>query len=146
MKHSVRYTLLTLAMATSAVAQADCKNIDVKNVWSRATPAVAKVAAVYLDLTNTTGHTITLTGGSTPVAQAVELHLHEMKNGMIGMHHLHKLKVDNGQKVVFQPGKYHVMLIGLKHPLKAEEVFPLSLQCADGSQRKFKVLVHEMMQ
>ncbi|HED14839.1 MAG TPA: copper chaperone PCu(A)C [Gammaproteobacteria bacterium] len=146
MRNRVRYSLLALGLVGSTATFADCKDLDVKGAWSRATAPVVNVGAVYFDLTNTTSQAVTLIGGSTPVSDTVELHRREMKNGMMGMRHMHAVKVAAGQKLEFQPGKYHVMLIGLKHPLKAEQVFPLSLQCADGSQRKIEVLVHKIMQ
>jgi len=146
MKKYLCCSLVAVGLLGTAAASADCKDLDVKNAWSPATAPVVNVGAVYFDLTNTTGHAVTLTGGSTAVARTVELHKHEMKNGMTGMHHMQAIKLAGGQQLQFQPGNYHVMLIGLQHPLKTEQSFSLSLQCADGSQRQIKVLVHEMMQ
>ncbi len=67
-----------------------------------------------------------------------------MKNGMMGMRHLPAIKLANGQKLEFRPSKYHVMLVGLKRPLKAGQFFDLTLQCADGSQRELQVPVRDL--
>ncbi len=143
MKNRVRYTLLALGLVGSSATFADCKDLDVSAVWSRATAPVVKMGAVYFTLDNTTEHVVTLDGGSTPVAETVQMHKSEMKKGMMGMRHMPEIKVAAGQQLEFQPGKYHVMLIGLKRPLKVGQIFPLTLQCADGSQRRLTVPVRK---
>ena len=38
------------------------------------------------------------------------------------------LKVAKGESVTLKPGSYHVMLMGLKQPLKPGEKFPVTLK------------------
>jgi hypothetical protein len=54
---------------------------------------------------------------------------HETKaeGGVMKMRPLDKPEIAPGQALEFKPGGAHVMLMGLKHPLKEGESFPLVL-------------------
>ena len=68
-----------------------------------------------------------LVGVSTPVAATAELHETINDNGVMKMRPVAAIALDPGKSVTFTPGGYHVMLVGLKSPLKAGDSFPLTL-------------------
>jgi uncharacterized protein YcnI len=87
--------------------------------WARATPAGAQVAGGYLKIANTGSTPDRLIGGSFPVASAVEIHEMAMADGVMKMRELDKgLEIPPGQTVELKPGGYHLMLTGLRAPLK----------------------------
>ena len=43
------------------------------------------------------------------------------------MRELRSVEIDPGAKVIFKPGDMHMMMVGLKQPLKEGETFPLTL-------------------
>jgi len=61
------------------------------------------------------------------VAERAELHRMEMKNGVMSMHPEGPLPLAAGDTVTLAPGGLHLMLIGLKRPLKSGDRFPLTL-------------------
>ena len=50
-----------------------------------------------------------------------------MENGIARMRPVDAVAVAPDAPAVFQPGGYHVMIMGLKGPLKEGETFPLTL-------------------
>jgi len=48
-----------------------------------------------------------------------------------------------GSQVKFMPGGYHIMLMGLKQPLKAGDRFPLTLKFAKAGSVTVEVLVEK---
>jgi hypothetical protein len=50
-----------------------------------------------------------------------------MENGVMKMRPVGPLVIAPGQSATLKPGANHVMFIGLKHPLKEGETFPLTL-------------------
>src|SRR3546814_7663300 len=62
-----------------------------------------------------------------PVAEHVEIHEHVMDGNAMRMRPVDGVPLPAGGMAELQPGGYHVMLIGLKHPLKQGEHFPLTL-------------------
>jgi copper(I)-binding protein len=64
---------------------------------------------------------------SSPVADMVEIHEMKMDGGVMKMRAVEALPLPAGQPVVLKPGSYHVMLMGLKAPIKAGDSVPLTL-------------------
>jgi copper(I)-binding protein len=133
MEGAVRIPLLpalfVLAVAGSATAFAadDPPLIRVDHPWARASAGAAKNGVAYLTITGQ-GQPDRLTGASTPVAAAAELHESMGNMGNMKMRPLDGLALPPGKPVQLAPGGYHFMLMGLKAPLKAGESFRLTLQ------------------
>jgi periplasmic copper chaperone A len=117
-----------LAAAAPCWAQTS-KNIEVQQPWSPATPGGARTAAAYMILKNDGATADSLIGGSTPIAQAVQVHVMSISNGVMRMRELPQgLAVPAHGSAALKPGAYHLMLVGVKKRLKAGETFPLTLR------------------
>ncbi len=116
------------AILLAAPAWADSSGIKVDQVWARATPGNAKSGAIYLTVTNTGTTPDTLEGvASTPAAEHADLHEMKMTNNVMEMRPVKSVTIDPGKSVVLEPGGYHLMLTGLKGPLKEGQTVPLTL-------------------
>jgi periplasmic copper chaperone A len=122
--------LPTLAQAvppTAPPAAQPAAGVSVTKAWARATAADAQTGAAYMTFTNT-GPADALVGASTPVATTAELHRTTADaNGVMQMRPVQSLSLAHGKAVMLAPMGYHMMLIGLKQPLKAGDTFPLTL-------------------
>jgi copper(I)-binding protein len=114
--------------------------ITVDHAWSRATPPNASSAAAYVTLTDP-GQPDILTGASTPVAATAEVHETTNDGGIMKMRPVGPLPLDPGKPVTFAPGGYHIMLTGLKQPLKQGDHFPLTLTFAHAAPVTVQVAV-----
>jgi len=123
--------------ASSAVPAAD---IEVSDAWARPTPPGAEVGAAYFKITNH-GKSDRLVSASSPVAKRADLHISQMEGGVMKMRHLDSVEVKAGSPIAFEPSGRHVMLTGLKKPLKEGESFPLVLKFARGGSVKVQVSV-----
>lgn len=119
---------LLIAAASPAVAQGEGPSISVDQPYARATPAGTATGAVYMTLSNKAQAADRLAAASSDVADKLQIHEMAVVNGVMQMRQLADgLPVPAGGSVVLKPGGYHIMLIGLKKPLKAGETFPLTL-------------------
>lgn len=141
-------TLLALALAALALAAGPAMaqhtlggHLKIENAWSRATPPGADIGAGYLTLRNTGTEGDTLLGGTTAVARTVEVHQMAMVKGMMEMRAVPKLEIAAGQAVTFKPGGYHLMLVGLKRPLREGERVAVTLHFAKAGDVKVTLLV-----
>jgi copper(I)-binding protein len=75
------------------------------------------------------------------VAEVVELHTHVMDGTIMRMRKVDAIDVTGGSTTELKPGGLHVMLIGLKAPLKAGEKFPLTLKFERAGEVKLDVEV-----
>ncbi len=124
---------------------ASAADLAIEQPWARATPGRAPTGAAYLTLVNRGRDDDKLLGAATPVAGKVELHGSRAAAGHGGhvmeMRPVAEIEVKAGQSVVFKPDGLHVMLVGLKAPLKEGERFPLTLRFAKAGEVKIEVPV-----
>jgi periplasmic copper chaperone A len=123
-----RILVIVVAVLFAAPAWADSSGIKVDQVWARATPGAVKTGAIYLTITNTGTEPDTLQGAvSTPAADHADLHEMKMENGISEMRPVKSLTIAPGKTVTLEPNGYHIMLTGLKAPLKEGQTVPLTL-------------------
>ena len=102
--------------------------ITVSNPWARASAGRAANGAAYFAIANKGASADRLIGVEAAVARKASLHSHTMSGGIMRMRPVKGgLTVAPGGRLGFAPGGTHVMLMGLKAPLKAGESFPLTL-------------------
>jgi periplasmic copper chaperone A len=114
-----------LLIATPFIAYAEQNGVQVVHAWSRAT-IPGQTGVIYLTI-NDTGAPDRLTSVASPVAASAALHESFSENGVSKMREVAGLAVSPGTPVTLAPGGYHIMLMGLKQPLKQGDAFPVTL-------------------
>jgi len=131
-------TAATLALAVACVAgladparavYAAARSSDaiIHDAWARATPAGARMGALYLTLESAAGDRLVGAEVSRSVAAATEIHETVVvadSNGSDGggrmmMRPVAFIELPPGELVQLKPGGYHIMLLDLRKPLKA---------------------------
>lgn len=103
-------------------------SIVVSDPWSRATPPGGSVGAGYMKISNHSARAIRLLGGSTDVAEKVEIHAMTVVDGVMRMRPLADgLEIPADGAIELKPSGMHLMLIGLKRALAEGEEVPLTL-------------------
>ena len=125
--------LAALLMCASVYAG----NIQVENVWTRATAPGQDAAGV--DMTITSKQAATLVGVTSPAAGTTELHSMTSENGMMKMREVKSIALPAGKRVNLHDSGYHLMLNGLKAPLKAGVSVPLTLNIRVTNKRIVKI-------
>jgi periplasmic copper chaperone A len=114
-------------------------SLEVTQPWARATPKGASTAAAYLTVSNTGSKTERLSCASTVAAAECQIHEMAMRNGVMKMRPVEGgLEIKPGQTVTLKPGGYHVMMEGLKAPLKAGDKVEATLTSSDGASVKIE--------
>ncbi len=127
---------------TAAVASAQTGQIAVDHAWARATPGKSDIGAAYVTIHSPTADR--LVAASTPVAKKAELHTMEMSGMVMKMRPIAGIDIPAGQSVSLAPGGMHIMLMGLKQPLKAGQSFPLTLTFEKAGARTVNVAVEKV--
>ena len=117
--------------------------MQVHQAWVRAVPPSSKMSAAYMVLQNNSGDEDHLVSAESDVANAVELHNVRKKDDMMEMYQVKSIGIDAKGKRELKPGSYHVMLIGLKQPLKAGDEVEVTLNFMHAGAIKVKAPVQE---
>ena len=123
-------TVLSGVALAGAVHAAGYKvgNISITDPHARPTVPGQPGGAAYLTLENTGGTADRLVGAASPVAQSTEIHTMRMDGDVMRMREAGELPLPPAAKVEMKPGMgYHIMLNGLKQPLKEGASFPMTL-------------------
>ncbi len=122
-------TFVALSASFSLTLADGIKHGDLMIVdpWSKASIGKAKAGAAYFELVNNGEAVDRLIAVKTDAAKRPELHTHMMENNVMKMRQVDGIEVAPGTPTVLKPGGPHVMLMGLKAPLKEGEMLALTL-------------------
>lgn len=129
---------LLLLVLVPAGAWAD---LELSALWSRASVPGSKTAAVYGRLINGGQTPVTISTIETPVAERAGVHRSRMKNGMMSMSPVERMTLEAGDQITLEPAGLHLMLMGLRKPLKEGSSFPIEVTTEDGSRVSGQVKV-----
>jgi len=102
-------------------------DVMVHQAWVRAVPPSSRMSAAYMVLNNGTADDDHLLSAESDVAKNVELHNVRKKDGMMEMYQVKSIGIPARGSQELKPGSYHVMLIGVKRPLKVGDEVELTL-------------------
>ena len=122
-------TGLALALVGICAAADGVKlgNITIAHPIARATAPGQPTGGAFLTLENH-GADDRLLSVSSAVSKSVELHSMAMQGDVMRMREVNAIDLPAGKTVELKPGGLHIMLVGLKAPLKAGERFAMKLR------------------
>lgn len=127
MKQLLR-TIVWIVCLCPAVVLAEGGKLTVSEGWVRAVPPVSKNTAAYFTIKNGSKKDEVLLHLSSDAAEHTELHTIIVEpNGAKRMQKVPHGTIKAGAELALKPGGYHVMLIGLKEPLKEGREVALEL-------------------
>jgi copper(I)-binding protein len=135
----LRPGLLAAALLLTSTAWAAA--IQARDGWARPTVAGQPVGGAYLQLKNTGKGADRLLGASTFAAERVELHSMQMSGDVMRMRQVEAIDVPAGATVDLVPGGLHLMLMGLRAPLRAGERVLLVLRFEKAGDVKTELVV-----
>ena len=128
-----------LLIAAAPLACAHAADIEALRPWSRPAASGGNGAG-YVTLVNH-GKADALVGVDMTDAEKVEMHASSMAGGVMKMTPEARTPIPANGQVSFAPGGRHLMLIGLKRPLRVGDKLPATLRFASGAQLKVEFVV-----
>lgn len=125
---------LLAALSLSAIAFAahahsfKLGELTIGHPYARSTAPGQPAGGAYLSIRNAGTAGDKLVSASAEVSKSVELHEMKMEGDVMRMREVSAVEVPAGKAVELKPGGLHIMLMGLKAPLKQGEKFPLKLK------------------
>ncbi|HEY3477107.1 MAG TPA: copper chaperone PCu(A)C [Anaerolineales bacterium] len=114
------------------------EGLEVRDAWAR--PALqGGNGAVYFVIQSSEADEIV--GVTSDVAESVEIHESRMNEDVMEMRQLQSVPLGAGEQVMFEPGGFHIMLIGLRQDLQIGDEFAISLRFKDHEDLQINVTV-----
>lgn len=123
MKKTILLALASIVLAGSAFAH-DYKigDLVINHPVARAAPVNAPVSGGYMTITNNGTEADRLVAATVGFAGEVQIHEMSMQGDIMKMRQLEEgLEIPAGEKVMLQPGGFHIMFMKLEEQLKEGE-------------------------
>jgi hypothetical protein len=118
--------LVLAGLLAAASASAAALRLVVADAWTR--PAASGMnAAGYMTIANRGPFPDRLTGAASPIAARVSLHQSRMVGNVSIMRPIDGIEVTSHGRTSLAPGGFHLMLEGLKRPLRPGDRAPVTL-------------------
>jgi periplasmic copper chaperone A len=134
--------LIAALLSLAACGRNGEPDIQLGNAWARPTRGEVP-GAVYVAIGNKGNAEDRLTGASTDRAAMAMVHESKLVDGVATMRMVGELVIPAGSRIEMIPGGTHIMLEGIRTPLKAGDSFELVLKFRKSGDRKVKVGVKE---
>ena len=135
-----RMLLIPALALFAACGQGGEANIEVSDAWARPTRGDAP-GAVYVTIENKGGKDDRLVAVMTDHAAMAMVHQTEMSDGVARMRMAGEINVPAGNSIKMVPGGTHIMLEGLRAPLRTGDDFDLVLKFRNSKDQTVKVTV-----
>lgn len=119
--------------------------IKVENPYVRATPSNLPNSAAFMTLKNESNSNIAVVNATSNIAKVVELHTHDMKDGVMTMYQIPKINIPANGETLLKPGGLHIMFIGLHNPLKKGEEVTFTLEFSNGTAQTITAPIKSVM-
>lgn len=122
-----RALLASALFLLSSCGQTGEPDIQPGNAWARPTRGDAP-GAVYVAINNKGSSDDRLVGAFTDRSAMAMVHQTELVDGVATMRMAGEINIPAGERIEMVPGGTHIMLQGLRAPLKTGDSFPLVLK------------------
>jgi len=145
MLNKLMIALVTLLATTLVHAHGThAGNIHVEQAQARASVGNQSNGAAFLTIENQGKVDDVLQSVAAPIAGKVEIHTMTMEGDVMKMRTVERIELKAGETIEMKSGQgYHIMLIGLKKPLKAGDSFPMQLSFRKAGKVRLTVTVVE---
>ena len=134
----IQRLLLPALLLLSACGQSGEPDIQLGNAWARPTRGEAP-GAVNVAINNKGSADDRLVGAFTDHAAMAMVHQSELVDGVAQMRMAGEINIPAGKRIEMVPGGTHIMLEGLRAPLKTGDSFDLVLKFDKSGDRRAKV-------
>ena len=129
----LRLIVLLCSLVTSVLYA----QVIVTNATVRLLPPGVPNTAAYFSIKNSSDTQQTLIAATADFATKAEIHNHIQVGDMMRMQQQSEVAIQPGQTIQFKPGGLHIMLFGLKQPLREGQPVTISLQTKEGQSISF---------
>jgi len=137
--------VLAAALVAGTIAHAHeytLGDLHIEHPYARPTVPMQRSGGAYLTIENKGKDGDKLVAASSPIAGSVQIHTMSMEGDVMKMREVDGVELKPASKVEMMPGHgYHLMMLGLRQPLKAGDKFPMTLTFEKAGKTEVSVVV-----
>ena len=134
----------TLFLLLFVTLPAFASTLKITNPYVRLMPPTSPTTGAFMVIENTSAKEVKLIKAESDICNLVELHTHKMEDGVMKMREVKNMPIPAKGKTTLKPGSLHVMLIGLKNPLKLNQKVAIKLTFDNGEKVDVQAVVQKI--
>jgi len=136
--------ILSIIMCSLQLVGKDNPAINIENAYIKNVPPVSPNSAAFMTIKNNSAVDINLIKVESDLSKVVELHNMILESGIMKMRQVDSILIKANSSTELKPGGLHIMLIGLKAPLKKDEKRIFTLTFDNGLTEKIEIQVKDV--
>lgn len=136
--------LVCLSLPVTGLAAPRAARVETLDAYVPEPPLGQTNAVLYMTLKNDEDAALQLVGVVCSFATHCDLHTHVHKDGRMAMQRVPSLELPAHSQTALRPGGLHMMLVGLKAPLRKGQQVELTLRYADGQSSMLSAVVRDL--
>lgn len=129
-----KFILFAFIALLTACNQNSKNSFSTNDAWVREAPPNASMMAGYVTLKNNTDQDSIITFAKSKQFNMVEVHRTIVVDGVAKMRQQNNLAIPAGSSLKLEPGSYHLMLMGPKSALKANDEITVTVGLKSGDK------------
>lgn len=135
----MKFKFLTALIITASFSSA--ADIEISNIYAKATPPSVKNSAIFFDIKNNTDKPIKLIGVSSAASKTGEIHTHVKVDGMMKMIQIDSIEIPSKGEANLKPGGLHIMLMNIHAQIKEGDKLDATFKFDNGEKIEVKDIV-----
>ena len=134
-----------ILLSICSVLMVFASDITIQEPYVRATPPNLPNSAAFMRIKNSSNKNIAVVNATSNISKVVELHTHDMKDGVMKMYKIPKIDIPANGETVLKPGGLHIMFIGLYNPLVKGKKVTFTLEFSNGETKTITAPIKTVM-
>ena len=141
---TIVFTLFIQSCNKEDKSKKEIEDYTVHQAEMRLPLGVGTNSVVFFTFQNNTEQTLKVISATSSLDAKVEIHNVLMKDNMMFMQQVEFVEVKAKSNIIFKSGSYHLMLMGIKDKLKANDLVTFTLELDNKEKVTFKAHVTEL--
>jgi len=120
------------------------KSIEIRDGWIAETPEGAEVTGAFFKIKNYSESDDEIVSIQSSVSNDIQLHEVFMNHDVMSMRRLPSLRLNKGELLELEPGKMHLMIMGLSEPLKSGAKIDMTFKFKVAKEKRVEFVVKKM--
>ena len=120
------------------------KTIEIRDGWIAETPEGAEVTGAFFKIKNYSEFDDEIISIQSSVSNDIQLHEVYINRDVMSMRRLPSLRLNKGEFHELEPGKMHLMIMGLSEPLKSGTNIDITFKFKVAKEKRVEFVVKKM--
>ena len=139
-----KFSLILTILSTLFILSCSNENYSVDQASMRLPIGAGTNSAAFFTFQNNTDQSVKVLSATSSLDAKIEVHNVLMMDNMMHMQEVEFVEIEKNSTTTFKSGSYHLMIMGIKDKLKADDVVSFTLSLDNTEKVSFEAIVKDL--